>query len=77
VSAKTGDPFLAILREGKQIGQWSTADAQGHALHILQVLHVVPLDAAYRRYLIGQVNIEPDRAANVVDGLANHRTEAR
>jgi hypothetical protein len=77
VSAKTGDPFLAILRDGKQIGQWTTADARGHALHVLGAIHAVPLDAAYRRYLIGQVGIEPDRALNVVDDLQNHRSDTR
>lgn len=75
VSAKTGNAFLVIAREGRQIGQWSTEDARGHALHVLSALHAIPLDAAYRRYLIGQVGIEPERALNVVDDLQNHRDQ--
>jgi hypothetical protein len=75
VSHRDGSAFLAIWRNGKQVGQWSPADARGHALHVLQALHVVPLDAAYRRYLIGPINIEPDRAANIVDDLQKHRQD--
>jgi hypothetical protein len=74
VSAKSGRPFLTIYRSGRPIGQWEMSDARGHATHVLRALEAVPLDAAYRRYLVGQIGIEPERALNVVDDLANHRS---
>lgn len=76
VSRQTGAPFLTVRRGGQPIGQWSTADAQGHALHVLRAVHAVPLDAAYRRYLIGHVNVEPQIARNMVGGLREHRSDA-
>lgn len=77
VSQRTGKPFLALLRGVEQIGQWDMEAAQGHALHVLRAVHAIPLDAAYRRYLIGQVGIEPERAANVVDDLQHYREDPR
>jgi hypothetical protein len=70
------EPFIGVFIAGKQVGQWTCADARGHAAGIFEVMSAVDLDAAYHRFLVGTVGIEPDRARNVVTGLLDIRTTA-
>lgn len=51
VSAFTGEPFLMVFIDGEAVGQWSVDDAQQHALHVLECLAAVDLDAQYHAFL--------------------------
>jgi hypothetical protein len=73
VSGKTMEPGLYVHVKGERVGQWTADDADGHALHVLEVLAGVDLDAAYRRYLVGPIGLADDRARAVVGALAQHR----
>lgn len=73
VNAK-GEPFIGVHINGVQVGQWTCADARSHAAGIFDVLSVVDLDAAYRRFLVGALTIEPDHARNIVGSLIELRT---
>lgn len=76
VSAKTGEPFLALFIGTTQIGQWDPTDARQHAMHVLAAIEAVELDKAYRRYLVDKIGIGPDRALNAIANLANFRHAA-
>lgn len=73
VSAATGEPFIMIMVKGKQVGQWTLADARGHALHAIEAAGAADLDAAYVRVLTTLVGLDRNLAEQVVDDLGNHR----
>jgi hypothetical protein len=72
ISAFTGEPFLAC-EAGGQRWQWSPEDANQHAHHVIEAVPVVGLDAAYHAYLTDTLDLEPERAHNVVADIFNHR----
>jgi uncharacterized protein (DUF1778 family) len=76
VSLNRRRPFLALLVNGTQIGQWTVRQARTHALAVLEASECVDLDSAYRRYLVGVLDIEHGRAINVVDDLESYRDAA-
>lgn len=47
VTAASREPAILLTLHGETVGQISTADAKGHAAHVLEVLAGVDLDAAY------------------------------
>jgi hypothetical protein len=73
VSGSSRRPFLALHLAGKQIGRWDVADGRQHALHVLEGIEGVDLDAAYRRCLMAQVGLREKDALAVVGDLANYR----
>lgn len=73
VSAFSGEAFLHVEIKGKLVGQWSMADARDHALGVVESVHIAELDSGYWRALRSLINIEDDRARNVVQDLVNHR----
>ena len=75
VSLARRHPSLALHRHGEQIGQWEVGDARGHALHVLEAVAVADLDAAYRRALVGMVDLDEATAVVVVDDLRHHCTD--
>lgn len=75
VSGRTWKPFLTVLIDGKQVGQWSTKDAYSHALAVLEMAEVVKLDAGYRDFLVETVGLDPDVAMAAVTGLADFRDD--
>jgi len=70
-------PFLTIAIGGgtEPVGQWTVADARGHASHVMGAVVVADLDAAYHRVLIGAVGIEDAKARNVIEDIAKHRDD--
>lgn len=75
VNAK-GEPFIGVHINGAQVGQWTCQDARDHAQGILEVLSAVDLDAAYFRYLIGTLDIDPAQARGIVGSLMDLRPGA-
>lgn len=73
VSAFTREPFLTLDWGAERLGQWTVQDAKQHALYVLYATSAVDLDAAYYRYLTGQVGLKPGHARAVVEGIAEHR----
>lgn len=83
VSAFTGTPYLACAvavppghagphdRDGQRRWQWSITDAHEHAQYVLEGSNLADLDAAYRRWLIAQCEIDESNALNVVHDLGN------
>ena len=77
VSHRTKEPGVFVSLNGKKISQWDLSDAEGHALHVLQIMIGVDLDASYRRHLIGTLGIEDWRARAVVGDLGKyHATDS-
>lgn len=72
---RKGEPFIGVHIHGTQVGQWTCADARQHAAGIFEVIAAVDLDAAYYRYLIGSIHVEPERARNIVGALGELRPE--
>lgn len=70
VAGRNRQGFLIVEVAGLRIGQWTPGDARDHALNVLEVIHAVDLDAAYRRYLIGNIALDAQRASAVIHGLA-------
>ena len=73
VSAFTGEPFIHVFVDGQMVGQWSFADAQAHATAVLGTVAVADLDSAYFLALTGLLNLDENRAHNVVADIANFR----
>lgn len=69
-------PVLHVYLDGQRVSQWTLAEAHTHALHVLQVLAGVPLDAGYRQLLVDHVGVTPDIASRLVHVLINHRNES-
>ena len=76
VTARDHTPAIHVSASGEKFCQWTTADARGHAMHVLDMATAVPLDAAYLRHLIGPVNLPAHVARAMVDDLRNWRIEA-
>lgn len=64
---------VQIHRGQEVIGQMDIPAARSHAEAVLELLTVADLDSAYFRQLVGLVKIEPERARQVIDDLANWR----
>lgn len=73
VTAANRDPAVLVSLDGQRVAQWTAEDTKGHALHVLEVLAGVDLDAAYYRYLRGSVRLDEDRARALVGDLGHHR----
>jgi hypothetical protein len=73
VSSTSFDPFIHVALDGKKIGQWTLTDATEHANWVSGTMAVVDLDAAYRRYLIGTLDVGRERACAVIDDLGTYR----
>lgn len=71
VSAFSGQPFLVVSVNGKQIGQWSVADARGHATYVLAAVRAAQLDSAYLRSL-RSIGLDDPTARAAVGDLANY-----
>lgn len=76
VTAANRDPAVLVSLDGRRIAQWTAEETKGHALHVLEVVAVVDLDAAYYRYLRGPVRLDEGRARAVVGDLGQFRTGA-
>lgn len=74
VSAFTGEPFLHVAVNGIVSGQWTPADARGHAAHALEADEAAELDGAFYRCLVA-CDIDDHKARAIVADLANHRAD--
>lgn len=73
VMGPTREPKLWVLVNGAKYAQWAPADARQHAMQVLEVAAGVDLDAAYRRFLVGPIGMDDEKARALVGALANHR----
>lgn len=73
VTASSHEGAIYLSVNGQRVGQWTVDDARQHAAHVLQVYCGVDLDAAYRRHLVGVLNLPSQTALGMVDNLRNHR----
>jgi len=73
VSAFTGQPFLILEWKGEQLGQWTVADARGHALHLQEALVVAEMDTAYYRLLRKRFDADEALASTMVHDLVRFR----
>jgi hypothetical protein len=71
--SSAGEPVLQVYLNGKPLTQWSPEQAAQHALHVLQVLVGVSLDAAYLRFLTARVGLPEDVARAVVYDVGQHQ----
>lgn len=74
VTAAKCEAQLYVLVNGKRYAQWTPADAAQHVTQVLEVAAGVDLDAAYRRYLVGPIGMDDEKARALVGSLANHRS---
>lgn len=71
MAARNGQAYIQVRTTGGlEITQMTFADAIGHAMYVLTGAAATELDNGYRRHLTGLLNVEPDRAANVIGDLA-------
>jgi hypothetical protein len=68
------EPFIAIHLDGRQIGQFTPADAVEHATYILQGPVAAALDAAYHRWLREVLDLDDTKARAMVGDLHRWRT---
>jgi hypothetical protein len=66
-------PFVKVLVEGQEQGQWSVEDAREHALRVLESVAVADLDSAYLREMIGTLGVSKSTASQCVEDLGNYR----
>jgi hypothetical protein len=65
-------PFLKVIVDGLDTGQWSPRQARQHAMAVLSVLAAADLDSVMERVLVGTVGLDRPRASAVIHGLAEH-----
>jgi hypothetical protein len=70
-----GKPFMTVVIDGKDVGQWSIPDAREHALRILEGVQRADLDEQYRRTLVSLVGLDDATARRAVEGLATYGDE--
>lgn len=70
-----GKPFMTVVIDGKDVGQWSIPDAREHALRILEGVQRADLDEQYRRTLVSLVGLDDAVARSAVEGLTTHDGE--
>lgn len=75
VSQRAQHPFVQIMRDGTQIGQFDAPAARRHAMHVLEAPTAADLDAAYLRVLRGMVGLDENTAREVVEDIGNHRAD--
>jgi hypothetical protein len=73
VSLYTGEPFLGVEIDGRRVGQWTVADARGHAQHALTAVVVAELDQAYLYVLTDDVDLPEPAARAAVAALAEFK----
>lgn len=73
VTSAAKEPAVYVELNGERIARWTTEDTRGHAMHVLEVLLGVDLDAAYRKQLVGVIGLDDETARAAVGGLAQHR----
>jgi hypothetical protein len=73
VSLSTGEAFVAIHVDGRQIGQFTPDSAAQYARHCLEIVTGADLDGAYHRWL-RTCGMDDDAARAVVMDLADCRT---
>lgn len=66
---------VAIHLKGRQVGQWTVADARAHASFVLETVEAAKLDTLYRRYLVDSVGLDENRASQVVHHVGQHRPD--
>lgn len=67
-----GKPFLTVVIDGQDKGQWDYEQAQTHAVRILEGCQRADLDEQYRRTLVGLVGLDDATARRAVMGLSSH-----
>ena len=72
VSARTNEPVITMLVNGKPDCQLGTGALTGHAVDVLEISHGVDLDAAYRRHLVAIIGLDDATARATVAGLGDH-----
>jgi hypothetical protein len=65
-------PFVGMWAGGKQIGQFTPADCRHHATSVLDTVAAADLDSAFRRLLVGPLDLDEARASQVIASLAEH-----
>lgn len=74
VSAE-GRISVQVWRGDDVIAQLAPHNVHEHVVHALSVYAAADLDASYRRMLVGSIGLDPARASQVVDDLANYHRE--
>lgn len=73
VAAGSLKPCVRVHLRQTPICEWTPDETREHAMNVLIVAVGVDLDAAYRRYLVGQIGLTDNRARAVVNHLIRHR----
>jgi hypothetical protein len=68
--------FIAVHLRDKQLGQWTVADARGHALHVLEAALNTRMDAAYR-LLLHEFGLDDETARAAVMDIGNFREQVQ
>lgn len=66
-------PVLFVEVQGERVGQWTVEDARAHVLATLEASLVVDLDNQLYSVLRSAMDLEENRARNVVADITNHR----
>lgn len=72
VSGRTQEPRVTVAVNGEPAGQYGTHSLIDHVVAVLEVVHGVDLDAAYRRHLVGVIGIDERQATATVAALGEH-----
>lgn len=70
-----GHAFLVVSIGGSEVGQWSLADARGHALYALEASLAADYDATYHRTLVAKIGVTDRVARATVQDIGNYRDE--
>lgn len=72
VGQVTRTAFVVVALGGREIGQWTPAEARAHAMNVLIVSAGADLDATYHRHLVDEIGLDPAAAAAMVCDLDPH-----
>lgn len=65
--------FITMHLDGKPVGQFTSAQAYDHGIHVVGAAETAQLDYAYFRHLVDVINLDENRARQVVQDLGRFR----
>lgn len=72
VSVFNRKPFLRCEVDDLK-WQWDAGEIYQHVRHVLEAVSAAEYDGVYRAFLVDELNLEPDRALNVVEDISTFR----
>lgn len=73
VSHRTRGPIIQLVVDDRPVAQVDPTDILSHAMGVLEMAHIAPLDHTYHQWLTRTVGVADTKARQAVQALASHR----